>query len=102
MSAVFKPGTRVFGAGGSEGIIVRSVPDPIDLRIGGHPAALDAASARGLDASTPPDAAPAMGKRYVDATGTIEVLCTKAGLGAFAIGDALCEPKGAKPLPSSD
>ena len=43
-----------------------------------------------------------IGKRYVDAAGSIEVLCTHGGDGALAIDDALLEAKAAKPLPSSD
>jgi hypothetical protein len=43
-----------------------------------------------------------IGKRYVDAAGTIEVLCTKAGAGGLALDGEPLEAKAAKPLPSSD
>jgi hypothetical protein len=43
-----------------------------------------------------------IGKRYVDAAGTIELLCVKAGQGSLAIGGVALMPKEAKPLPSSD
>ena len=43
-----------------------------------------------------------MGKRYVDAAGTIELLCVKAGQGSLSIGGVALQPKEAKPLPSSD
>lgn len=43
-----------------------------------------------------------MGKRYVDAAGTCELLCVKAGKGSLAIGGAALSIKDAKPLPASD
>jgi hypothetical protein len=43
-----------------------------------------------------------MGKRYVDAAGTVELLCVKAGAGSLAIAGIALQPKDAKPLPSSD
>jgi hypothetical protein len=43
-----------------------------------------------------------LGKRYVDADGHLEVLCTKAGSGTLSVGDAPLALKEAKPLPSSD
>jgi hypothetical protein len=42
------------------------------------------------------------GKRYVDAAGTVELLCTKAGQGSLSIGGVALSVKEAKPLPSSD
>lgn len=58
--------------------------------------------------ATPGDLDPAfaegtkMGKRYVDAAGTVELLCVKAGKGSLAIGGVALQTKDAKPLPSSD
>ena len=43
-----------------------------------------------------------IGKRYVDAGGTIELLCVKAGKGSLSIDGAALATKDAKPLPSSD
>ena len=43
-----------------------------------------------------------MGKRYVDAAGTVELLCVKAGQGSLSIAGAALLLKDAKPLPSSD
>ena len=43
-----------------------------------------------------------LGKRYVDAAGSVEVLCTKPGDGALALDGEPLEVKSAKPLPSSD
>ncbi len=43
-----------------------------------------------------------MGKRYVDESGTVELLCVKAGRGSLSIDGAALDIKSAKPLPSSD
>lgn len=43
-----------------------------------------------------------MGKRYVDAAGTTELLCVKPGQGSLSIGGVALQVKEAKPLPSSD
>jgi hypothetical protein len=104
MSIVLKPGTRLFGAADTtEVVVVRAPAEAVDLRIGGHPALTDAKSrTEGLEVTTPSEAAPSIGKRYVDSSGSLELLCTKAGQGALAVGDDLCVVKDAKPLPASD
>ena len=56
------------------------------------PAAIDPAFAEGTR----------MGKRYVDADGTVELLCVKAGKGSLSIDGVVLHTKDAKPLPSSD
>ena len=43
-----------------------------------------------------------IGKRYVDASGALELLCTKAGTSSLSVGDEGMDLKDAKPLPSSD
>ena len=43
-----------------------------------------------------------IGKRYVDAAGTVELLCVKAGAGSLSLDGVALQPKDAKPLPSSD
>lgn len=43
-----------------------------------------------------------IGKRYVDAANTLELLCTKAGQGTLASGGVALQIREAKPLPSSD
>jgi hypothetical protein len=43
-----------------------------------------------------------IGKRYVDAAGSVELLCVKAGQGSLSIGGAPLQLKDAKPLPASD
>jgi hypothetical protein len=55
-------------------------------------AAIDASFAKGT----------LIGKRYVDAAGTVELLCVKPGQGSLAIGGVALQVKEAKPLPASD
>jgi hypothetical protein len=43
-----------------------------------------------------------IGKRYVDAGGTVELLCVKGGQGSLSIGGVPLQLKDAKPLPASD
>jgi hypothetical protein len=104
MSIVLKPGTRLFGARcQTEAIVVRAPDHAVDVRIGGLPALLDAAErTEDQQVSTPAEAAAQLGKRYIDDTGELELLCTKAGSGAFGVSDRLCSVKEAKPLPGSD
>jgi hypothetical protein len=98
-----KPGTRLFSAVCStEMITVRAPALPVDLTIGG---AVPAASAdRTVSGLVMPDhgGGAAMGKRYVDADNTIELLCVKPGEGRPALGGVLLELQAAKPLPASD
>jgi hypothetical protein len=44
----------------------------------------------------------AIGKRFADEDSGLELLATKAGDGALAVGGVAIPLKGAKPLPSSD
>ena len=43
-----------------------------------------------------------IGKRYVDAADSIELLCVKPGQGSLSVGGVALRVKEAKPLPSSD
>ncbi len=48
------------------------------------------------------DAATLIGKRYVDATETVELLCTSSGAGVLSCDGTPMTVKAAKPLPASD
>jgi hypothetical protein len=50
----------------------------------------------GLDTGT------LLGKRYADAAGTVEVLCTKAGRGTLSWAGETLVQRSARPLPASD
>ena len=43
-----------------------------------------------------------IGKRYVNAAGTVELLCVKPGQGSLSIAGQALNIKDAKPLPASD
>jgi len=98
-----KAGVRLRSATDTcEVVVVKAPADPVDLRIGGHPAApVDAeVTPQGVEAGF--DGGTQLGKRYSDEELGLEILCTKAGEGSISVGDTVLEVKGAKPLPASD
>lgn len=99
-----KPGTRLRSATDTtEVVVVKAPPGPVDLRCGGHPMVPHGQDPPdGLTTDPAFSAGCQLGKRYADETGTIELLCTKAGEASLSIGDVALEVKAAKPLPSSD
>ena len=99
-----KPGTRLRSAVCDTEVMVIAAPTTgIELRCGGAPM-IDIAESPPPGASCHPDAkgGTAMGKRYVDEAGDLELLCTKPGEGSLTIAGTPLTVKGAKPLPSSD
>lgn len=102
--AVLKPGSRLRSAVcATEVMVIQAPPGEVDVRCGGAPlVALGGAPVPGM--SPAPDAATGtqIGKRYVNAASTLELLCTKPGQGTLAEGEVALAIKGAKPLPSSD
>ena len=96
-----KPGTKLKSAVCDTEVMVIKAPPDAAISCGGHPMATDKPAA-------PAQADPAfatgtlMGKRYVDAAGTLELLCVKAGKGSLALNGTALTIKDAKPLPSSD
>ncbi len=102
--ATLKAGTRWKSAVCSTEVMVIAAPSgDCDLRCGGAPL-LELAAPKPEGGSPAPDAAKGsqLGKRYVNADGSLELLCTKPGQGSLASGGALLALKEAKPLPSSD
>lgn len=97
-------GTRLRSAVCSTEVMVVAAPEgDVELTCGGS-------TMIGIDEQPPggsavdPDASggTAVGKRYTNDAGDIEVLCTKAGEGSLGLGGETLEPKDAKALPSSD
>ena len=87
----------------AQGIVIRAPAGDGSLTCGGRPMRL-AAQIPGdedqlADAET---GAPLLGKRYVDASSGLELLCTKGGKGALAFDGRPLTFKDAKPLPASD
>jgi hypothetical protein len=75
------------------------------IACGGEPM-VPASSARPPASSGPSSngtaAATLIGKRYVDAAETVELLCTSSGAGVLSCDGAPMTVKAAKPLPASD
>ncbi len=104
MSFTLKPGTRLFSAVcATEMIAVRAPADAIEITIGGVAPLASAAERDGSAVAVEGhDSGAQMGKRYVDEAETIELLCTKPGLGVAALNGVLLQLKEAKALPASD
>jgi hypothetical protein len=104
MSMKIKPGSRLFSAVcATEMIAIKAPAGDAELTIGGAtPVAAVAERDSAVGAADGFDGGAAMGKRYVDEAGTIELLCTKAGQGVPALAGELLQLKEAKALPSSD
>jgi len=102
--AQLKPGTRLRSAVCATEVMVVAAPkEGVELSCGGAPM-LELGAEPPAGASISPDASEgtAMGKRYVNEAGALEVLCTKPGEGSLGCGGEALKVKGAKPLPSSD
>lgn len=95
-----KPGTKLKSAVcDTEVMVIRSAGAAIEC--GGAPMAAERPGQRG--ALNPAYAeGTKIGKRYVDAGNTVELLCVKPGAGSLSIGGIALTIKDAKPLPSSD
>ncbi len=97
-----KAGVRLRSAVDEVEVIVVKGQGDVDLRCGGHPMVPTGDQAPGASAEAGFDKGTLLGKRYVDESGDLEVLCTKAGASSLSVGDEPLEIKEAKPLPSSD
>ena len=96
-----KPGSRLKSAVcDTEVIVVRGGGDGV-IECGGAP--MGEAKPAEAGAINPAFGSGTMtGKRYVDAAGTLELLCVKAGKGSLSLSGQALQLKEAKPLPSSD
>lgn len=95
-----KPGTKLKSTVcDTEVMVIRGSEG--SLECGGAPMAADKPADQG---SVDPAFAEGtnMGKRYVDAAGTVELLCVKPGKGSLSLDGVALQLKDAKPLPSSD
>ncbi len=102
--AVFKAGMRLKSAVcASQVMMVVSPARDVKLTCGGAPVVeLSAPDAAGGAIDPGHKQGTQMGKRYTNAAGDVEILCTKPGEGGLAVDGELLTVKGAKPLPSSD
>ncbi|MDY0066781.1 MAG: hypothetical protein RBS02_10390 [Steroidobacteraceae bacterium] len=101
---LLKAGTRAKCAVcDTEVMVVRTVPTEVLLTCGGvELIAMDGAKTPGPHTAADAGEAALVGKRYVNAEGAIELLCTKGGKGQLAVGGEPLSVKQTKPLPSSD
>ena len=97
-----RPGDQLASTSCTTRVVVVRVPAdraPV-IECGGSPMI---AAAPGAKPSPPaPGAATLIGKRYVDASETVELLCTSSGAGALSCDGVEMTLKSAKPLPASD
>lgn len=94
-----KPGTRLKSAVcATEVVVIKYRAGRIEC--GGMAMSEDAAGDGAPDAAF--TTGTVMGKRYVDAGGTVELLCVKPGKGSLAVDGVALTVKEAKPLPASD
>jgi hypothetical protein len=101
--AELKPGNQLASTVCETRVVVVRADAPVDLWCGGAPMVpVDVAGSPSGDVVEGHFGPTAIGKRYVNAAGSLELLCSKGGAGALAAdGERLAE-KAAKPLPSSD
>jgi hypothetical protein len=95
-----KPGTKLKSTVcGTEVMVIRG--SGVVVECGGAPMVEERPAEAG---ALKPDFAQGtqIGKRYVDAAGTLELLCVKPGQGSLSIGGVALQLKDAKPLPASD
>jgi hypothetical protein len=95
---LLKPGIKLKASGTTTEIIVIQAPaEEVTLTCGGVPM-----TANGSGESGSTEGEVLIGKRYCDAAGTVELLCSASGAGPLAMDGEALVVKAAKALPSSD
>lgn len=104
MGLNIKPGARLFSAVcTTELMVVKTPKTELAITVGGVEPVLSAAgrdTSRGI--ADGHGGGCAIGKRYVDENGELELLCSKAGPGVPAVNGVLLVLKDSKNLPASD
>lgn len=101
MGTTLKAGSRYKSAVSDVQVMVVKAPaGEYRLQCGGADMLAANAAAAVFPASV--DGETLIGKRYVNADESLELLCTKGGKGALSLGNAALDIKQAKQLPSSD
>jgi hypothetical protein len=96
-----KTGARYFSQACTTEVIVVKAPDgDVQLACAGHPM-VERAAPR-LEPLPQWLGGSALGKRYGDAAGSIQLLVVKPGAGTLALDGVALEARAAKALPSSD
>lgn len=103
MATALKAGGRFKSAVcDSQVMVVKAPAGEHDLRCGGVEMIAPAAAASGGEPDAAHAAGTLIGKRYVNADESLELLCTKGGKGSLSFNGTALEVKQAKQLPSSD
>lgn len=98
-----KPGLKLKSAVCTAEVMIIKAPAGTELTCGGVPLIdAKAAAPEGVTADAAQMTGCEIGKRYVNADQTLEVLCVKPGKGGLAAGGNALTLKDAKKLPSSD
>ncbi|MGB7051378.1 MAG: hypothetical protein WBG41_07405 [Acidimicrobiales bacterium] len=98
-----KAGTRLRSAvSDAQVIVIRAPAGDVELTCGGVLMIEGDGDGGGQAIQPGSEGSVVLGKRYVDEDDALEVLCTKPGEGALALGGHELGLKSAKPLPSSD
>lgn len=103
MSIPLKAGARVKSAVcDTQAMVIKAPAGDYDLQCGGHPMLAPDGNADGASLDANFASGTLMGKRYVNADESIELLCTKGGEGSMVLNGEPLAVKQAKQLPSSD
>ncbi len=98
--AILKAGTRLRSAVSTVEVMITKAPaGEVTLSCGDSPM-IDINTAG--DPTKGAEGSVDMGKRYIDAAGTLELLCTKPGQGNLSLNGEVLQIRGNKALPSSD
>lgn len=101
--AELKAGTRLKSAVCTTEVMVIVAPaEEIDVTCGGASMIGNAEPVEGGSVDAAQAEGTLLGKRYINETGDLELLCVKPGDGSLALGGEVLVVKEAKPLPSSD
>ncbi len=103
MGATLKAGSRFKSAVCDTQVMVIKAPaGEFDLCCGGAEMIAPTATGTGTQVDAAHAAGTLIGKRYVNADESVELLCTKGGNGSLSLNGTPMEVKQAKQLPSSD
>lgn len=86
----------------TEVMVIRTPAGELDLQCGGVAMGAPTGPRADTQLADAQNGGTLIGKRYVNADESLELLCTKGGKGALSIGATPLEVKQAKQLPSSD
>ena len=85
----------------TEIMVIKAPSDDLDLSCGGSSMSADGAE-NGQTVHPDFSEGTTIGKRYVNGSGELEILCVKPGDGSLAVGGTALKLKDAKKLPKTD